>query len=486
MTSKEIKERIAAYEAKWGKLGHTNIMKPENELQHSSLNERRNTMIKTTNDFYKFRQKVAIGKEANKLAHKATISPEELNERNFQNQIENNTLIHAGKKGEKFENAKYYAREGEPGNYRYYYSKEEYDAAHNQKKNESAMEKIQRMHNEKESNVKGMIKDGIVYEKGEDGKFHKTDKKWDDVRKQAIEEADNKIIDAAKEGGYEAAKKAIFDDERMDEMFTQFEGGFENHGWELNDDGSITGMNDDDEKYFKKMETWLRSFKDSTGIDIYKNPDFQKSVMDEIRNRYNLMKNQAKEREDIKNSNKKYAASADAGKKPVSEETKETAKKAGENAGKAAKAGVAKSEFNKGLNDTITNEGADATADYIINNAPEWKEMVKAYRQAVNDGYIKMYRDGGRTVKNKEKKELRDKFDPIIKNFESVLDQAAKNPDYDRDGVEKLLENELNNVIMAATEDKYGVRDNTKKLEHSAFDEEDEVSSYKTAADLRI
>ena len=28
-------------------------------------------------------------------------------------------------------NAKYYKREGEPGHYRYYYTKEEYDAAHN-------------------------------------------------------------------------------------------------------------------------------------------------------------------------------------------------------------------------------------------------------------------------------------------------------------------------------------------------------------------
>lgn len=125
MTLQEIKERIAVYESKWGKLGHTNIMKPENELQHSELNERRNTMIKTTNDFYKFRQKVAIGKEANKLAHKATISPEELNERNFQNQLDNNTLIHAGK------NFKYVAKEDVNGKPRYFYTQEEYDAFKN-------------------------------------------------------------------------------------------------------------------------------------------------------------------------------------------------------------------------------------------------------------------------------------------------------------------------------------------------------------------
>lgn len=326
-TREEIDEMFRQYESKWGKLGHTSILHPERNIKHSGINKEEKTMSIMDNELYKFRQKVFNGKEANKVSHKSMVNVTELNRQYFEKVTTDGTLIHAQSPlyGEQRQHTKYYKREGEPGNYRYYYTKEEWDAAHNQKKNESAMEKVQRMHNEKEPNVNGMIKDGILYEKGEDGKFHKTDKKWEDVRQQAIEEADNEIIKAAKEGGYEAAKKAIFDDERMEEMFTQFEGGFENHGWELNDDDSVTGMDNDDEKYFKEMETWLRSFKNSTGIDIYKNPDFQKSVMDEIRKRYNLMKNQAKEREDIKNGNKKYAAPAGVGKKSTDKEVKHSA-----------------------------------------------------------------------------------------------------------------------------------------------------------------
>ena len=472
MTNKEITEMIKKYESKWGRLGHTNIMRPE--LNHSG-EEGGTTMSSMTNDLIAFRQKVAAGREANRLAHKSTVNVTDINRRYFEEITTNGTLIHAGTNQQ---NYKYYQKiDLGNGQSRYFYTKEEWDAYQNEKNGKKqstgGAEKVRQMHNEKESNLQGMIKDGDYYEKGEDGKFHKTDKKWEDVRKQAIEEADNKIIDAAKEGGYEAAKKAIFDDDRMLEMFGQFEGGFENHGWELNDDNSITGMNDDDEKYFKEMETWLRSFKDSTGIDIYKNPDFQKSVMDEIRKRYNLMKNQAKEKEDIKNGNKKYAASEGTGKKSEEkkeETTKTEEKKTESNSG---------SDFDKKLNETITNEGSDATADYIINNSPEFKAYANALRKAVADGKIKVYRDGGMT--GKENKELASTFDPLLEDLDALLQKAAKNPDFDRKGVEKLINKEFENIAAAATEDKYGVRDNTKKfVKHSSEEPEimDEYSAF--------
>lgn len=428
-----------------------------------------------TENFLAYRKKVLEGRaKMDALKRQSEMfNVTEANDKHYNDLVNTGMLIHAQNPlyGQQRDNTKYYKREGEPGKYRYYYTKEEYDAAH--KSPQSGIEKVQQMHNEKESNVVGMIKDGNYYEKGEDGKYHKTDKKWEDVREQTIKEADDKIINAAKEGGYEAAKKAIFDDDRMLEMFGQFEGGFENHGWKLNDDGSITGMDEDDEKYFKDMEIWMRSFKDKTGIDIYKNKDFQKSVMDEIRNRYNMINNQTKERESKIEGTKKYAAPEGVGKNEEaskSNDTNSNIKKAADDAVKSVNETARKSDFNSKLNDTITNEGSDATADYIINNSPEWKEMVQAYKQAVNDGYIKMYRDGGKTVKDKGSKEIRDKFDPIFEKFEAVMQEAAKNPDFDRKGVEKLLNNELDNVIMEATENKYGVRDNTKKLAHEDSD----------------
>jgi len=479
MTNKEIHEMIKKYESKWGRLGHTNIMRPE--LNHSG-EEGGTTMSSMTNDLIAFRQKVAAGREANRLAHKSTVNVTDINRRYFEEITTNGTLIHAGTNQQ---NYKYYQKiDLGNGQSRYFYTKEEWDAYQNEKNGKKqstgGAEKVRQMHNEKESNLQGMIKDGDYYEKGEDGKFHKTDKKWDDVRKQAIEEADNKIIDAAKEGGYEAAKKAIFDDDRMLEMFGQFEGGFENHGWELNDDDSITGMDDNDEKYFKEMETWLRSFKDSTGIDIYKNPDFQKSVMDEIRKRYNLMKNQAKERESKIEGTKKYATPEGAGKK--SEEKKEETTKSEEKKEETTKTEEKKTESNSGsdfdkkLNETITNEGSDATADYIINNSPEFKAYANALRKAVADGKIKVYRDGGMT--GKENKELASTFDPLLEDLDALLQKAAKNPDFDRKGVEKLINKEFENIAAAATEDKYGVRDNTKKFVKHSLEEPEIMDEY--------
>ena len=81
MTMDEINKMIANYESKWGKLGHTNIMNPEkNTIHHSGINKDisqggNKTMSRMDNELYKFRQKVAAGKEANKLAHKSPKLP---------------------------------------------------------------------------------------------------------------------------------------------------------------------------------------------------------------------------------------------------------------------------------------------------------------------------------------------------------------------------------------------------------------------------
>lgn len=128
-THEELLQKIKEYESKWGKLGHTNIMQPE--LKHTGL-KGGSKMLKMDNEYYEFRRKVAEGSKKNRLAHASTISPDELNERYEQELVDRGSLIHAanGMKGQQFQNTKYYKREGEPGHYRYYYTKEEWDAAH--------------------------------------------------------------------------------------------------------------------------------------------------------------------------------------------------------------------------------------------------------------------------------------------------------------------------------------------------------------------
>ena len=247
-------------------------------------------------------------------------------------------------------------------------------------------------------------------------------------------------------------------DEAIDELYSAIQDGFKSGKLSYKDGRFETDddrLREDIESFSDNIQKFAKQIGEASGKGREIQDELEKLMLPDIED----MSKKAEERKEISKKN-------DAGKKSVSEETKETAKKAGENAGKAVKAGIAKSEFNKGLNDTITNEGADATADYIINNAPEFKALVRAYRQAVNNGQLKVYRDGG--VTGKDNKELRKTLDPLFDDFDNLLKEAAKNPDFDRKGVEKLLDNELENIIAEATETKYGVRDNTKKLEHSS------------------
>ena len=122
--------KIKEYESKWGKLGHTNIMKPEKyTIEHSGLSKGETKMPNMTNDFYEFRRKVAKGKEKNKIAHTATINITDLNKRYFEQITTDGTLIHAstnsdyGKKHyTKIDN--YYP----DGSARYFQTKYEWDA----------------------------------------------------------------------------------------------------------------------------------------------------------------------------------------------------------------------------------------------------------------------------------------------------------------------------------------------------------------------
>lgn len=124
MTRSEYFEKIRQYESKWGKIGESK------SIMHSAETKEEEENISVTEEYKRFRKKVAEGKNREKLIHSTIISPEELNARYHQELFDNGTLIHS-------DINKYY-RKVDLGNgkYRYFYSKEEYEAYQDNKKND--------------------------------------------------------------------------------------------------------------------------------------------------------------------------------------------------------------------------------------------------------------------------------------------------------------------------------------------------------------
>ena len=193
-----------------------------------------------------------------------------------------------------------------PGKSRYFYSKEEWDAYQDEKNkmyNKAKAEvKVREAQAGREAAIKNSQKrkiytidpkDDRVIEYDEDGgNARKLNTTWQQNRQGAIMEADKAIERSLKDGGIKAGVNAILRDERMDEFFTQFEGGFENHGWEMDENGKVTGMDDEAKKYIQKMGDWMRKFKDAEGNALFDSDEFQDAIMKEIRKRYNMVKNQ--------------------------------------------------------------------------------------------------------------------------------------------------------------------------------------------------
>ena len=115
MTRSEFYEKIRQYESKWGKLGESN------SIVHSAP-ETKEEPVSCTEEYKQFRKKVAEGRKKDRLIHTTVISPEDLNARYRQELFDNNVLIHT-------DINKYYRKvDLGNGNWRYFYSKEEYDA----------------------------------------------------------------------------------------------------------------------------------------------------------------------------------------------------------------------------------------------------------------------------------------------------------------------------------------------------------------------
>ena len=243
--------------------------KPKNVIQHNSYDISRMGTHKIQSDYSKapkaYKDKISLYEEYNEEA-----------------------LAHSS-----YGNTKYYQRIDNfygPGSHKYFYSKEEWDAYNNtkDKKPEYGIDETT----------------GKMVKNNPDGTTTKTAVTWDQFRNGSIMEDDQKIERTIKESGMDAGIKAIMRDERMQEFLTQFEGGFENHGWDFDKNGKVIGLSDADKKYVEKMGQWMRQFKDSEGNYLFDNKKFQDTLNDEIHKRYDTIKEQKEQEAKAQERNK--------------------------------------------------------------------------------------------------------------------------------------------------------------------------------------
>ena len=273
-------------------------------------------------------------------------------------QYKSNTIAHSA-------DFKYYQKiDLGNGKSRYFYTKEDWDAYNNPKK-----KKIYTVDS----------KDNKVVEYDEDGNnARKLNTTFDQHRQGAIMEADKAIERTAKESGMKAGINALLKDDRMEEFFTQFEGGFENHGWDITQDGKITGMSDDDKKYVKDIENWARKFTDKDGNSLFESKEFQDAVMNEIRNRHKIAQELKNDPDREAKLAKEEAEIAEANAKST-----EAMNKALDSVHKKEKINSIEKKLNK------LSEGGNVD----LNNRPEisTKELEKAGWNDVGDGYATVF-----------------------------------------------------------------------------------------------
>lgn len=226
MTLEEMHNKIKEYESKWGKLGHTNIMKPEKyTIEHSGLSKGETKMPNMTNDFYAFRRKVAEGREKNKIAHTATINITDLNKRYFEQITTDGTLIHSNipyGQGYYQKIEKYY-----PDGRTRYFSKAEWDAYQEElKRNQyEQQKKVDQAKQSTGAKATATI-DAEARSKWEaDQKVKKANeaaaKKESDANKNTRAAQANTVLEAEKQGGTKAAIDAFKKTDAYKEYFNK-------------------------------------------------------------------------------------------------------------------------------------------------------------------------------------------------------------------------------------------------------------------------
>lgn len=466
MTLDELTSKIKAYESKWGKLGHSSILRKEKD------NEKSTDMNK---DFYEFRKKVFNGSQSNKKAHAQMINVTDLNNRYYEEVTSNGTLIHAQSAlyGTERENTKYYKCEGDPGNYKYYYTKEEWDAAH--KTDGSTTE------TKKESTYEVDPEDNKMVKVDSEGNITKLPTDLNQFREGAKMEADRKIERTAKESGLSAGVKTLLKDERMQEFFDQFEGGFENSGWTLNYDGTISGMTEDDENYVKGVQDWAKKFRDSTGVDLYGSKEFQDAVTKEIQNRWEKVNGSKEKSPKATDTTKKDAVEADSvSKKQEVKDNSETVKKEGPikkrtKEEKAEDDKVRSDEAVKNYTEKAKSEDPKKVAKEIIKNRDFGiDELYHEVKEAIKDGA--MIWDGSDLVAVSSSKGDKKKYNKANEYVNEIYRDMAKYIDAIAEDSGKGAE--LWKEIRTTMGDKFDrlskkYAPSNKEAKHSAIEEED-------------
>lgn len=467
MTLDELTSKIKAYESKWGKLGHSSILRKEKG------NEKSTDMNK---DFYEFRKKVFNGSQNNKKSHAQMINVTDLNNRYYEEVTSNGTLIHAQSAlyGTERENTKYYKREGDPGNYKYYYTKEEWDAAHKTKNSNSSESNPKRISVDEESGK-------VTIHDDQTGESKKTNVTLDQFIQGSKMEDDRKIERTAKESGLSAGVKTLLKDERMQEFFDQFEGGFENNGWTLNYDGTISGMTEDDENYVKSVQDWAKKFKDSTGVDLYGSKEFQDAVTKEIQNRWEKANGSKEKSPKATDTTKKDAVEAESvSKKQEVKDNSETVKKEGPikkrtKEEKAEDDKVRSDEAVKNYTEKAKSEDPKKVAKEIIKNRDFGiDELYHEVKEAIKDGA--MIWDGSDLVAVSSSKGDKKKYNKANEYVNEIYRDMAKYIDAIAEDSGKGAE--LWKEIRTTMGDKFDrlskkYAPSNKEAKHSAIEEED-------------
>lgn len=424
MTMDEINKMIANYESKWGKLGHTNIMNPEkNAIHHSGINKDisqggNKTMSRMDNELYKFRQKVAAGKEANKLAHKSYISPDELNEMNYEQLMKSRTLIHAQNPlyGQQNPNAKYYKREGQPGKYRYYYTKEEYDAAHKQGNAQTEASKEAQERQQYENNKKAANNNGPS--------------KFNNMRADVV----NEYAKIAREASSKDAAKAFYDmakggNEAIDELYSTIQDGFKSGKLSYKDGRFETDddqLREDIEAFSDNIQKFAKQIGEASGKGREIQDELEKLMVPDIeamnnKNKYSSKISKNKDADDDQKVKEMIRNKADA--KSVAKELVKSEKATKYLQGIIKEAQAGNYDFSRRDIDDVDDRDSmdkdtkrglfdlrDAIEDYIED---ELKDLAKAQ---------------GKEYKKEFKDNIKDAYyEELLNRFEEMFEVAKKN-----------------------------------------------------------
>lgn len=280
-----------------------------------------------TENFLAYRKKVLEGRaKMDALKRQSEMfNVTEANDKHYNDLVNNGMLIHAQNPlyGQQRDNTKYYKREGEPGKYRYYYTKEEYDAAHRTGASSDA-EREAKARQQYETNKKiENYKNQNKQETGEAKELGKYE------YNQAMNAEIKKFSDIAREGGAAAASKKMLDDGYADDLLYVVKKGLQSgkltykDGRFETDDAQLRADIDEESSFLQKRSREVGELS-GKGKEIQK--ELEKLIISEIENLNN--KNEAR-KDNAKNAQSRREAAEKAGQEAEQKRQMDEVKKEG-------------------------------------------------------------------------------------------------------------------------------------------------------------